>query len=36
MKASTLIDKLIEEKGFIQDSNKDQTYAGIKNEDSGR
>ena len=35
MKASILIDKLIEENGFIQDSNKDQTYTGIKNEESG-
>jgi hypothetical protein len=35
MKGSILIDKLIEENGFIQDSNKDQTYTGIKNEDSG-
>ena len=35
MKASILIDKLIKEKGFIQDSNKDQTYTGIENEESG-
>ena len=35
MKASILIDNLIKEKGFIQDPNKDQTYAGIKDEDSG-
>ena len=35
MKSSILIDKLIKEKGFIQDSNKDQTYTGIKDEDSG-
>ena len=35
MKSSILIDKLIKEKGFIQDSNKDQTYTGIKDGDSG-
>ena len=35
MKRSILIDELIKEKGFIQDSNKDQTYTGIKDEDSG-
>lgn len=35
MKPSILIDTLIKEKGFIQDSNKDQTYTGIKNENSG-
>ena len=35
MKSSILIDKLIKEKGFIQDSNKDQTYTEIKDKDSG-
>ena len=35
MKASILIDKLIEENGCIPDPYKDQTYTGIKDEDSG-
>lgn len=35
MKSSILIDNLIKEKGFTQDSNKDQTYTGIEDEDSG-